>query len=341
MWLNKDFRNVELMEVWVDDNQGRMKFGGVIINPDDTVSLQYRRLTSAEEKSKILKIYKTIYALSFGGKSNLIEYKLLVDEVIGKKDYSYLQQCLIVNFGIDITNYTSIDQMKSITWEQICFQTRTPVQERLNRLYKSKQVFQNGYDIYSDDPNYISITFSQPLSSTYSVVGVPSEISFTQNGSFIELYSDKIFNVEFKRVNWIDRDGLRVPYELFEHYFINSGTFSYFTQSNYRTTIPRDHGADYIITTSSRDPYKSYNYSLTIIKDNFLGKIEEFDSFENNPLYYKRSSEVAKVLGFKRTYLKVTKRDYTTSVIFNNINETISEDMNLYNRYVSAINYLL
>jgi hypothetical protein len=342
MWSVREFLNVELMQIWVDENKGRMKFGRVTINYDDRVSLEYRRLTPKEEKSKILKIYKTIYALSFGGRSNILEYKSLVDEIIDRGDYSYFQQCLLINFNIDIINYASINEIKNGTWEQICFQTLTPIQERLNKLYKSKLVFQNGYDIYSDDPNYISMTFSGPLSSTYSVIGsVQPEINFNQSASFVYLNNPNIFNIEFKRVRWEIIDGVRIPFELYEHYSILSGTHSYFTQSSYRTTIPRDHGADYLVSTTSRDPYINHNYILTIFKDNYIGKIEEFDSFENNPLYYYRSSEVAKVLGFKRTFLKVTKKDNLQPVIFDNINETISEDMNLYNRYISAINYIL
>ena len=196
------------------------------------------------------------------------------------------------------------------------------------------------YDIYSDYPNYISMTYSGPLSSTYSLIATQSQISFNNNASFIHLYNSNIFNVEFKRVNWINRSTGRVPYELFDHYSINSGTYSYFTQSSYRTTLPRDHGSNYLVTTTSRDPYNQYIYDLSISKNNFLGKIEEIDSFENNPLYYYRSPEVAKVLGFKRTFLKVTKGG-NQPVIFSGVNETISEDMSLYNRYVSAINYIL
>lgn len=339
--LIKKFLNIEAMNVWVDANKGRMRFGRIIIHPDDSVSLEYRRLTPAELKSKILKIYKTIHSLSFGGRSNLLEYKILVDEIINNKDYDYFQQCLRVNFGIELNNYASINEMKHKTWDIICYQTSTPIQERLKRYFKSKMIFQNGYDIFSDDPSYITMTFSGPLSSTYSLIATQSEISFSQNGSFITLTNPKIYKVDFKRVNWIDRSTGRVPFELFEHYLISSGTFSYLTQSTYQTTIPRDHGSDYLVTTTSRNPYHNYNYSVNVSKDSFLGKIEEVDSFENNPLYYKRSPEVAKILGFKRTFLKVTKKGNTNSVLFDQINETISEDLNLFNRYVSASEYLL
>lgn len=341
MWSVKEFRNLELMQVWVEDNKGRMRFGRVAVNPDDTVSVEYKRLTAGEEKAKILKIYKTIFALSFGGRRNLMEYKLLIDEIIDKGDYSYLQQCLIINFFIDITNYASINEMKSGTWDQICIQTLTPIQKRLKQLYKSKMVFQNGFNLYSDDPNYISMTFSGPLSSTYSLVGTQSQLSFDNSATFVYLSKPNIYNIEFRRVNWIVKDGVKTPYELFDHYSINSGTYSYFTQSTYRTTLPRDHGADYLVTTSSRDPYSEYNYSLSITKENYLGMIEEFESYESDPLYYYRSPEIAKVLGFKRTFLRVTKKDHTDFVIFDDVNETISEDMNLYNRYVSAVNYIL
>lgn len=338
--LVKNFPSLESMNIWVDANKGRMRFGRVIIHPNDSVSLEYRRLTPNEEKSKILKIYKTIYALSFGGKSNILEYKRLLDEIISNKDYEYFQKCLRINFGIDLNNYASINEMRHRTWDIICYQSLTPIQERLKKYFKTKMIFQSGYDIYSDDPTYITMTHSGPLSSTYSLIATQSEISFSQNGAFINLINPNIYNVEFKRVNWINRPTGRVPYELFEHNSINSGTFSYFTQSSYRTTLPRDHGAEYLVTTTSRNPYSQNNYSVTLIKDNLLGKIEEFDSFEDNPLYYKRSPEVAKALGLRRTYLKVTKKDSINYVIFNQINETISEDFNLFNRYVSAIEYL-
>ena len=295
-----------------------------------------------KDKDKIRKIYKTIHKLALGGRNNIMEYKGLVDEVINKGDYSYFKQCLLINFNIDVIDYRSVNEMRNGTWDSICFQTLTPVQERLKSYYKSKMVYQSGYDIYSENPNYIVMTYSGPLSSTYSVVATQSQISFTYSTDlYINLSNNHIYNVEFKRVNWIDRGDGRVPYELFQHYSIDSGTFSYLTQSTYKTTIPTDHGADYVVTTTTRDPYYQYNYSLGISRDSYLGKIEEIDSFENDPLYYKRSPEVAKILGFKRTYLKVTKKGHVDYLIFNEVNEFVSEDMNLFNRYVSAIKYLL
>lgn len=295
-----------------------------------------------KDKDKIRKIYKTIHKIALSGRNNIIEYKSLIDDIVNRGDYSYFTQCLLINFNIDVINYRSVNEIKSGTWESICFQTLTPVQERLKSHYKSKMIYQSGYDIYSDNPDFISMTYSGPLSSTYSTIATQSQISFTSSSDlYINLSDDHIYNVEFKRVNWIDRGNGRVPYELFQHYSINSGTFSYLTQSTYKTTIPTDHGSDYVITTTSRDPYNQYNYTLDISRDSYLGKIEEIDSFENDPLYYKRSPEVAKILGFKRTYLKVIKKGHTDVLIFNEVNELISEDMNLFNRYVSAIKYLL
>jgi hypothetical protein len=295
-----------------------------------------------KDKDKIRKIYKTIHKIAMNGRNNIMYYKDLVDEIVNKGDYSYFKQCLLINFGIDVINYRSVNEMKNGTWDSICFQTLTPVQERLKSYYKTKMIYQNGYDIYSDDPNYVSMTYSGPLSSTYSLIGTQSQVSFTSNTDlYINLSNNHIYDVDFKRVNWIDRGNGRVPYELFDHYSINSGTFSYLTQSTYKTTIPTDHGGDYVVTTTSRNPYYKYNYSLGISRDSYLGKIEEIDSFENDPLYYYRSPEVAKILGFKRTYLKVTKRGHTDFLIFNEVNELISEDMNLFNRYVSAIKYIL
>ena len=295
-----------------------------------------------KDKNKIAKIYKTIHQLALGGKGNFIDYKILVDEIVGRGDYTYFKQCLLINFNIDVNNWKSINEVRNETWDSICFQTLTPIRERLKLFFKTKNVFQNGYDIYSDDLSYITMTYSGPLNSNYSLIGTQSEVSFTcSDDVYINLNNNHIYNIDFKRVNWIDRSGTKVPYELSQHYLIDSGTFSYLTQSTYKTTIPTDHGADYLVTTRSRDPFNQYNYSVSLLKDNFIGSIEEIDSFENDPLYYYRSPEVAKILGFKRTYLKVTKRGNIDYLIFNEINDLVSEDMNLFNRYVSAINYLL
>ena len=230
------------------------------------------------EKNKIFKIYRTINALAIGGKGNFMEYKNLVDEIVSKGDYNYFKMTLLIRYRIEVSNYRSINEMKNSTWESICFQTLTPTQQKLKVLYKQKNIYQNGYDVYSDNPKYLTFTYSGPLSSTYSQLATQSQISFTYStGVFIELDNPNTYNVEFKRIDWQINNGVRTPIDLFDYYSISSGTYSYLTQSLYNTTIPIDHGSDYLITTYARDPYLEQIYSFNLSKDNYIGKIEEID----------------------------------------------------------------
>ena len=432
------------------------------------------------EKAKIFKIYRTINAIAIGGRDNFFEYKKLVDEIVSKGDYSYFGMALLTRYQIDISNYNSIVDVKNNTWESICFQTLTPTQQKLKTLFKDKNIYQNGFDVYSNDTKYLSLTFSGPLSSTYSLTGSQSQISFTySNGIYINLDNPNTYNIDFKRIGWkIDGD-TKTPTDLFDYHSISSGTWSYLTQSSYGTTIPIDHGSDYLITTYARDPYVKETYSFNLSKDNYIGKIEEIVAltdretdyyqymsmtysgpvesatqsylsfsyynnavamkFTNNPLVtgatgpylydikfqmvkyvngnpvnleyytqidsgtysyfmgggykiplvinpfsefgtsyivtaksvnvdetsaqtqtykidfylgdikqleediniYYRNSDLARKLGKKRTFLKVTKRGSTDSSLFMSIDFNVSEEMNLYYRYRNAVNYLI
>lgn len=440
---------------------------------------------SQKERDKIKKIYITINRLALGGRNFALDYRILVDEIIEKKDYSYLGQVLLIYYDIDIRSYRNINEVKELTWNEICFKTSTPLQQKLKTLHKANNVFQNGFDFYSDDPKYLVMTYSGPLSSTYSVLATQSQISFTySNDIYINIQNPNVYNVKFQRINWINRDGVRSPLDLYDHHTIASGTYSYLTQSTYKTTIPIDHGSDYLVTTTARDPYEKQIYSFNLSKENYIGKIEEVDVWmdspepyyqyvtltysqplsstysviatqsqvgfsydvENNltvyldnpygasgstepyvyelefnlvkwkngvptnlnynrkinsstqsyltspayiielpvnpfsdtgtqfiitskaknvgktasinqfysldfqtnnyeqvqdsPFYFYRSPEVATKLGYKRTFLKATKNGSITSQLFFSINTLISEELNLYNRYVNAINYL-
>lgn len=230
------------------------------------------------ERNKIFKIYRTINALAIGGRDNFIEYKKFVDEVVAKGDYNYFKISLLIRYRIEVSNYRTVNEMKNATWESICFQTLTPIQQKLKTFYKQKNIYQNGFDVYSDDPKYLSLTFSGPLSSTYSVIGSQSQISFTYSTDlYINLENENTYNIDFKKVEWKIENGVRTPIDLFDYHSISSGTYSYLTQSAYKTTIPIDHGSDYLITTSARNPYVKETYSFNLSKDNYIGKIEEID----------------------------------------------------------------
>mgnify|MGYP003331151703 CR=1 FL=1 len=117
----------------------------------------------------------------------MLYYKSLVSEIIDKGDYDYFAQCLIINYNIDVMKYRSISEMENATWENICFQALTPVQEKLKTFYSKQNIYQLGYNIYSDDISYLSLTWSSPLSATFSVVGTSSRISFSQVNNLVNI----------------------------------------------------------------------------------------------------------------------------------------------------------
>lgn len=70
-----------------------------------------------------------------------------------------------------------------------------------------------------------------------------------------------------------------------------------------------------------------------------LGEIIEDTIITEESKYYIKNREFSKLTGTYVTYLNVIKNGITT--LINDTNPNISEDNNLYNRYVKAINLLL
>lgn len=234
-----------------------------------------------DEKTKIFKIYRTINAIAIGGKDNLFEYKNLVDEIISKGDYTYFRMCLYIRYKIDITIWKSIDEVKIRTWDLICFQTLNSLQQKLKILYKENLIFQNGNDFYSDNPKWISMTYSK-LSSTYSLA-TQSDINFniTNNELMINLNENNVFNLEFKSIDFPGEPIIKSNLGT-----INSGTWSYLGDLTYKTPIDPMVAGDYLINKKTRDEYTDFNYLLNIKRDNYLGHIEEVDVWTENPVDY-------------------------------------------------------
>lgn len=301
------------------------------------------------EKNKIFKIYRTINALAIGGKGNFMEYKNLVDEIVSKGDYNYFKMTLLIRYRIEVSNYRSINEMKNSTWESICFQTLTPTQQKLKVLYKQKNIYQNGYDVYSDNPKYLTFTHSGPLSSTYSQLATQSHISFdffnglvnmkfTNNPLATGATGPYLHNIRFQMVKYVDGEPVNLEY----YTEIDSGTYSYFMGGSYKIPLSInpfiEFGTNFIITTKSRnvgsnDSIKQY-YKMIF----GLGRIAQLQ--EDISIYY-RNSQLAQKLGKKRTFLKATKKGQTDGTLFMSVDFNVSEEMNLYYRYRNAVEYLL
>ena len=146
---------------------------------------------------KLEKIYNKIGQLASVGRDNRLQYFQYVDELIEKGDFAIYQESLILFFQLDTLNVSSVEDIKSKTWNEICFQTKSSFLQKLSKLYKQKQVYQQSYNIYSDNISVSEIIISNKLTSTFSNTGLTASISFSKNGSAVQL---QVIDPEIKRV---------------------------------------------------------------------------------------------------------------------------------------------
>lgn len=117
---------------------------------------------------------------------------------------------------------------------------------------------------------------------------------------------------------------------------------TYLTQSSYDTQIPSTSGGVYRIEVETFNPFNKFNYRLSLTKDDILGTITEVDIKNYLDLdYYYIDKKFRDLLGIARTFLEVRKAGTTEVKTMMGIDPQLSEDSNLYNRYVQAIDYLL
>jgi hypothetical protein len=156
------------------------------------------------DKKKIQKIFNQIDKLAVKGKEQVYEYNKLIDDLVAKGDYNYLELTLFYSYQINITDYSSLYDVKKKTWEEILFQTNTPVSKKIKKVLDTKGVYQMGYDIYSDSIGNIDITVSSPLSSTYSNTSSTQSVSLTKNGNniYLDTNDNDIYNIDIYYAQW-------------------------------------------------------------------------------------------------------------------------------------------
>ena len=148
-------------------------------------------------KKKLAKIFNQVDKIATKGKDNFIEYYKYIDELVAKGDYATFEQALYYFYQIDITNYQYLNDVKKKTWDEVLFQTKSDFLKKLSKIYKEKDVYQISFDVFTNNPNRVSITYSNPLSSTYSTT------SFTQSISLVREGENIILNVTNKNIKSI------------------------------------------------------------------------------------------------------------------------------------------
>lgn len=162
---------------------------------------------------KLEKIFNNVDKIAAKGRDNRLEYIKYIDELIGKGDYSAFQEMLVIFYQIDTLDYKDVDSVKLKTWEEILFQTKSTFMTKLSRLYKKKGVYQQSFNIYSEDPQKLQISLSNKLSTTYSVTSATPSILFQRNGDSIDLYVNNpdIQNIQIQKAEWVMSDSLELP----------------------------------------------------------------------------------------------------------------------------------
>jgi hypothetical protein len=293
------------------------------------------------EKKKIEKIYSQIDKLATKGKDQIYEYHKLIDDLISKGDYNYLELTLFYEYKIDIKDYSSISDVKNITWEEILFQTNTSVSKKIKKVLDTKDVYQMGFDIYSDNINNINITVSYPLSPTYSNTSSTQSASLTRNGDniYISTNDNNVYNIDVYYSQWENNVPITNTIKILQNI---SATQS---GNQHKTEIPTTQGGTYLIITQMRSQssitYRELKYKVQIDRSYKLGSIIEIDQFSENYNYYFQNKQFSKLIGARVTYLEVTKLGATSSIVVNIGSPQSKEEVNLVERYKAAIDYLL
>ena len=155
-------------------------------------------------KRKLAKIFNQVDKLATKGKDNFIEYYKYIDELVAKGDYAAFEQALYYFYQIDITVYQYLNDVKKKTWDEVLFQTKSDFLKKLSKIYKEKNVYQVSYEVFTKNPNTVSITYSNPLSSTYSSTSFTQSFSITRDGEVFKLNvtDPKVYSLVISDAVW-------------------------------------------------------------------------------------------------------------------------------------------
>jgi len=296
---------------------------------------------------RIESIRSRLDKIALKGKDNYLEFSNYFNDLSTTGDYDNLLQCLYIHYSAKVDDIKNYESFKKGVWKEVLFKTDSNMNKRIKKLYDKKLVYQTGFDIYSSDTNLSTITLSNPLSSTYSTTNLSKGISLTYSNKVISLNrtNNRIYDVIISKAIWGTASNIPTKVQEFQRIIG-------LTQSTYKTEIPTTHDTQWLITTYERPSYKVLNYKLNVNKtNNYLGQIIEDGIYTDEYKYLIKNREYARITKTRKTFLEVRKVDYfdsnkgeyiyLESVIIDQDNLQLSEDNNLYNRYVIAVNLLL
>ena len=294
------------------------------------------------DRKKINKIYSQIDKIALKGKDNYLEYCQYIDDSIEKSDYDNLLQCLYYNYYIDIEKLITVDDVKNKTWNQIRILTNLTLAKKIKKLYDSKNVYQTSFDIWSQDPKYFIISISNPLSVTYSSASASAGIDVTRSNSTlnINILNPKIYEIVISKAIWSGTPS--IPSNIEKYQEIRGITQS----SSYELEIPTSFDTQWLINTKERAPFRELNYKFNLSTNKYLGQIIEIDDYNDETKYLIKNRQFARITKTRRNYLEVSKVISYQPLILDeplkleDYDYSISDDENMYRKYVTAVNLL-
>ena len=293
-------------------------------------------------KRKLEKIFNKVDSIATKGRDYYMDYNNYINELVEKGDYGAFQQMLYYFYQIDILDASSVSDIKRFTWKEILFQTKSSFLKKLKKVYDDSQVYQISYDVFTTNPNYVNVSFGQPLSTTFSTTSFTQSITFGRVGDRVNLFilNSDVYSVSIYHAVWVTQSGVYQPDEIKVVQRLST------TSSNtFITDIPTSTGSEYLITSEQRDAlvpnsYRFSNYRLNVVKESLLGTIKEVEVVTPDYKYLVQNKQFGSVVGARTTYLEVKRSiDATASNIFVE-SPSLSEEQNLINRYKIAVAYL-
>jgi len=98
---------------------------------------------------EVEKIYKKVDSLAQRGVDAYLEFREYIDELIDYGQYSIFDDVMLTKYGLDVKKYKSVEDLKKEIFKDIRFQTTSKYLKNLQKLYKSKGVFNTGLHFYN------------------------------------------------------------------------------------------------------------------------------------------------------------------------------------------------
>lgn len=217
-------------------------------------------------RRKLEKIFNRVGNIASKGRDNVQEYFNLIDEMIEKGSYGSFLEVLDIFYDIDAIGENDVNIVKTNTWEQILFQTKTPLLQKLSILYRQYNVYQQANQIFLNEP-LLFPQISNKYSPTFSYTTSTASVDFDRinNNIVMTVLDDSIEYIKIDRSNW---KSINNVYQPTDDFFVDEFIISYDTFSNTNIILSNLEVGSFI--TFSTDTDKTFLNGQTV-KANRVG----------------------------------------------------------------------